>query len=134
MHEPPRITLAAPRRATQNHVTGFSVRVSKISALTVKVSRGALSSSITLPRGSEPYTWIPRHHGTYRLTVTAVGPEGLRAVRHATLRARIDPAIVAARKRAARERRHAARERAARRARRHERRERHHRRARFHAR
>ncbi len=127
LHEPPRIRLAVPRRATQNHGTSFSVRVSKISSLDVTVS-GALHSATTLPRGSRAYTWTPRRHGAYRIRVTAVGPEGLRSVVRSTVRVRIDPAIVRARRRAARERREARR----RIAERHERRAaRRHRRARF---
>jgi hypothetical protein len=117
MHEPPRIRLTVPRRATQNHATGFGVWVSKVSALHVTVTR-ALDTTTPLPRGSLPYSFTPRRHGTYRIRVAATGPEGLTAVRRARVPVRIDPAIVRARHRAARERRRAARRRAARRHRR----------------
>jgi hypothetical protein len=103
LHEPPQIRLSVPHRATQNHGTGFTVWVSKISALSVTVSRGAVDFSTTLPRGSLPYSFTPRRHGTYRIRVAATGPEGLTAVRSARLRVRIDPAILRARRRAARQ-------------------------------
>jgi hypothetical protein len=102
LHEPPRIRLAVPERATQNHGTGFSVWVSKVSSLSVTVS-GAFRATTTLPRGSLPYSFTPRRHGTYRIRVAATGPEGLTSVSRSRLRVRIDPAIVRARRRAARQ-------------------------------
>jgi hypothetical protein len=130
-HEPPRIRLTAPRRATQHRGTAFSVWISKISKLTVTVAdrHGVVAhSAFSYPRGRFPVTWTPPRHGSFTIRITAVGPEGLRAIARRTVQARTDPRIIAARRAAARARRAARRRAAHRRA---ARAERHRRRARF---
>jgi hypothetical protein len=120
-HEPPRIRLTVPKRGTHNRGSAFSAWVSKISALTVSVwgPHGlVLRRSLSLPRGSAPFSWTPPSKGVFTVRVAAVGPEGLRGVARREIRVREDPRIVRARRRAARLK-------AQRRAARHDRRARH---------
>jgi hypothetical protein len=105
LHEPPRIRLAVPRRGTHNRGSAFSAWVSKISSLTATVwgPHGlVLRRSLSLPRGSAPFTWTPPSKGTFTVKIAAVGPEGLRGVARREIRVREDPRIVRARRRAAR--------------------------------
>ncbi len=114
-HEPPRIHIVAPARVTQNRTTSFRVWISKQSTVTFR------GSSFSVPRGSFSLSWTPLEHGTASLRVGAVGPEGLRGTARRAVRVRIDPAILARRRAARRERVRRAEARERREARRHRR-------------
>ena len=93
--EPPAIHLQADRRAREDRAAAVSVWVSKVSDLrvTVRDRRGAEPLSIVthVPRGSYRWTWVPPRAGRFRVTVSAVGPEGRRGTARAVVRAKPKP-------------------------------------------
>ncbi len=93
--EPPRIRIArAAPRLREDRPTSVTFALSKVSETRLSVTgpKGeALSVDTRLTRGRFTYGWTPPAGGSYRVAISATGPEGRTGVARATLRVRAKP-------------------------------------------
>jgi hypothetical protein len=74
LHEHEKLRYVGPHSARVGHAVGLAFRLSKISCVTVKVTRGgatAFSSRVLEPYGTHSFSWVPRSAGTYTVELTA---------------------------------------------------------------
>jgi D-glucuronyl C5-epimerase C-terminus len=74
MVDPPELTYTGPRQGTEDSPTPLRFRLSKLSAVEVKVLRGAkvvFSRLATFRRGSRAFAWRPRGPGLFTVRIAA---------------------------------------------------------------
>ncbi len=74
LHRPSRVKILGPRSARIHRPVRISIRVDKISCLTIQILRGSTvvyQPTWYFPRGVHSFSWTPPHSGSYRVHVLA---------------------------------------------------------------
>src|SRR3954451_25229095 len=74
LHQPAAVSIVGPKTARMKKATRISIRVDKISCLSIQILRGetiVYQPTWYFPRGVHSFTWTPPKSGSYRIHVLA---------------------------------------------------------------